>query len=203
MNATTMKAIFYSMTCCLVLCAAAESFFEDPAPADVPDDCIPSDNIPGDFDGDDRVSMGDVDMISQSGVLGVLGYRVTAETKHFDMDHDGYVTQLDLFLTILLVAVDNGNGSGGELDGESGSIQFEFCEPGDATGDGFVDVDDLAYVEGCYWMTTFVSTWIFKYTHGDMNGDEEVNYLDFNVLEDNWTAGRENFPGIPAGIPTH
>ena len=69
--------------------------------------------------------------------------------------------------------------------------------PGDANGDGMVDVGDLGILGG-NWGTLTGMTW----ADGDFTGDGAVDVGDLGVLGGNWGFGTggspEPFPGINA-----
>ncbi|MBN1909239.1 MAG: hypothetical protein JW818_05840 [Pirellulales bacterium] len=62
--------------------------------------------------------------------------------------------------------------------------------PGDATGDGLVNADDVR-VLAQYWLTQEDATWWM----GDFNDDGKVNDLDASILAANWT------PDLPEQTP--
>ncbi len=57
--------------------------------------------------------------------------------------------------------------------------------PGDANGDGIVDVADLGVLGANFGGTNAVST------DGDFNGDGVIDVADLGILGANWTAGQE------------
>ncbi len=94
---------------------------------------------------------------------------------------DGRIDQLTVWNSALSVTLDGGNHiTGGELyDVWNESPRH----PGDANGDGMVNLADLQIL-GDNWQSTTAS-----WAEADFTGDGSVNLADLQILGDNWGYG--------------
>ena len=116
----------------------------------------------------------------------------TQRPAKFDLDFNGVVNEEDIFTLVGWIELPPD-------DSPDSQITIEFCETGDVTGDGLININDMNHVEACYYFSIwFPHTWIFKYSQGDLNGDLEITLADFDLICANWSEGE--CPGPPAGI---
>ncbi len=94
-----------------------------------------------------------------------------------------FAGQLDdwrIYDEALTVALDGNSLIGGDLYNVWQNIATVILHPGDANGDGQVNLSDLQIL-GDNWMST-TADW----STGDFTGDGQVNLADLQVLGDNW-----------------
>ncbi|MCC6682270.1 MAG: hypothetical protein IT445_15315 [Phycisphaeraceae bacterium] len=127
-----------------------------------------------------------VDGVLQLDSKSVAGTTATAPSgSNANIGHqlDGDVDQLAVYNSALTGTLDGG-ASGTLISGPLYDLwQQSFLQPGDANGDGMVNLSDLQIL-GDNWQST-TATW----AEADFTGDSTVNLADLQILGDNWGFG--------------